>query len=79
MAEGLLDHLVRSGKQRWRRGEAERLGRLEAMTTSIWLRITDWVVGIPCGIKRSLSWALLVLPLYSVFVLVIVLVRCSRR
>jgi hypothetical protein len=42
MAEGLLDHLVGSGKQRWRRSEAERLGRLEAMTTSNWIRLTAW-------------------------------------
>ena len=70
MAEGLLDHLVGSGKQRWRRGEAERLGRLEAMTTSSGRRLTAWVVGTPCGIKRSLFWALLVLPRSTAFVLV---------
>jgi hypothetical protein len=39
MAEGLLDQLIGSGKQRSRRGEAERLGRLEAMTTLSWHRL----------------------------------------
>jgi hypothetical protein len=38
--EALFDHLVGSGKQRWKRSEAERLGRLEAMTTSNWIRLT---------------------------------------